>query len=203
MEAAEENIHSIIRKRLREYTQEMDIETPQHTIQVRRDLSDGPLPDLSIDDDKFELSCNWRELYTIFYGEITISENLLKGWSESQKGWAEGMRAQMETGGMSMMSVLQQAMGAFASKNNDAIKIARRARVKRQFKLLGKDWDPEVDGRPGLERDILKGLADVRQVCSMEEFEDDEFDDGEEADDADGSDEDDEWEDEDESSDHE
>jgi len=178
----------------------MDIEAPQHTIQLRRDVSDGPIPDLSIDDDKFELSCNWRELYTIFYGEITISENLLKGWSESQKGWAEGMRAQLETGGMSMMSVLQQAMEAFASKNNDGIKIARRARVKRQFKLQGKDWDPEVDGRPGLERDILKELANVRQACSLEEFGDDEFDDGEEAD------EDDEWEDEDdedEASDHE
>ncbi len=184
---------------------EMAIErpsAPQHLIQVRHDATDGPIPRLSINYDNFPfvLSCDWREMYTMFWGEINLSQKLLSGWADNQRGWAEGLRAQVEEGRLNEMDLITKAMSAFSSTYESNLKKARRARIKQQWKLRGEDWkfgDEDEDESKALER-----LTQLRQACDLEVFSDeeqaddeDEDEDEEKSDGDEKSDEHDEWED--------
>jgi hypothetical protein len=90
-------------------------------------------------------------------------------------------------------------MSEFATSNDNGLKLARRARIARQYRELdGTIWSAEEDGYVEEEVKILKRLAIVRQMVGSQEFsedEDEDDDDSEEEDEANS--EEDEWEDED------
>ena len=97
-----------------------------------------------------------------------------------------------------MGKMLEQAVGGFASGSEEARKIARRTRIRREFlRLDGTEWDAELDGELEQEKQALKFLQDSRFACSFQALSDDDDEDREEGSDEVG--EEDEWEDEDES----
>jgi hypothetical protein len=99
-----ENYQAEIRDRLQSL--EETFEAPQHSIQIKYDLTDGPIPSLSFDYEKLQLSCDWRKLLTIFYSEIELTSKANAGWVKSQEGRMQGLRAQIESGQLDMMSTL-------------------------------------------------------------------------------------------------
>jgi hypothetical protein len=166
---------SVIRGYLRNYVEDMDVEAPRHTVQIRRDVNDTPIPRLSIDYDKLELSCNWRELYTRFYGEEQLYHKLTGAWVKSKEEWAEDLKVKTDRGEVDMMVAMEEAIYAFTDGPQDSRKIARRARIRRQFRELdGREWDVKRDGDLVEETWILSTLAQTQQLASMEEYSDDE-----------------------------
>jgi hypothetical protein len=193
LEAGYEDVLEEFRTRLQHCIAGMGHEFGEthHLIQIRCDVTDGPIPGLFLDLNKLEFSCDWREFFTVFYGEQRLYHKLLAAWVKEQDGWADNLRTQMETGKINMETFMEQAVGAFASSHDKALKKARRARIRLQYKQLdGTDWDAEIDGDLVAERKALKRLADIRYMASFEDFSDDEEEEEEE--------EEDEWEDEDE-----
>lgn len=183
----------VIRKRLREAVEDRMIEAPQYEIQIHRDINDGPIPDLSVDYENLQLTCDWREMFSIFYGEEQIYHKYLGKWVKDQEAWSIGLREKMERGELDMGNLIEQAVGGFASGSEDARKIARRARIRREFqKLDGTEWDAELDGDLEQEKKALKHLKESRFFCSFETHSDDEDEDDEEEEEED---EDEEWED--------
>jgi len=90
-----------------------------------------------------------------------------------------------------------QTLNEFSTSNDEGLKLARRARIKGQYKERdGTVWDPEKDGDITQEKQIMKNLASMRQMISLQNFSDEEDESGdEEEEDEDG--EEDEWEDDD------
>jgi hypothetical protein len=196
MDPGNEEYQDIIRSRLREARDNMDFEEPQHTIQVRGELTDGPIPAASFDYENFQLSCNWRDLYTAFWGEIELTYKLDGNWVKKQEGWLDGLKGKMERGELNMEAMVMQAFTGFASSNSDNLKKARRARIKHQYKERdGFDWDENNADYVREEPRVLKALAQERQLVSMQEFSDDEMEDDDDNDDSEEQSED-EWEDE-------
>ena len=160
-------------------------------IQVHRDLNDTPLPGLSFDAENAHLSVNWRELYTRFYGEELLYHKGLQNWSTDNETLKEELAAKAGTGQAGMMEVLMKAMEAFTGGSDESRKVARRARIERQFGDMGGEWKFEGNGDAREEKKTLDGLSKARQAVSLEEdSEYDRDDDGEEE-----SEEGDEWED--------
>jgi hypothetical protein len=187
-----------VRKRIRNAVEERMIEAPQYEIQIHRDINDGPIPGLSMDYENLQLTCDWREMFSIFYGEEQIYHKLLNKWVKDQEQWTIGLREKMQRGKLDMGKMLEQAVGGFASGSEDARKIARRARIRREFlRLDGTEWDAELDGDLAQEKKALKFLKDSRFDCSFQALSDDDEEEGKERSDEGG--EEDEWEDEDES----
>lgn len=184
-----------VRERLEEAVNNRFIEAPQYEIQIHRDVNDSPIPGLSLHKENLELTFDWRGLYNIFFGEEQIYHRLLQQWTEGQEQWAIGIREKMERGELDMIQMMQQAVEGFAAGSENARKMARRARIRKEMKLNGIDWDADRDGDKSEEKRALKKLKDSRYLCSLETQSDDE---DEETDrDADlSSDEEDEWEDE-------
>jgi len=194
IDETDEKYKAIIRKRLREAVEDRIIEAPQYDIQIHRDINDGPIPGLSVDYENLQLTCDWREMFSIFYGEEQIYHQMLGKWVKDKEAWTIGLREKMERGELDMGKLIEQAIGGFASGSEDARKIARRARIRREFQRLdGSEWDAELDGDLELEKQALKHLKDSRYICSFETHSDDEDEDEDEDEDHD-----DEWEDEDE-----
>lgn len=191
MESAAEEYQQTVRERLQRCVPG-DFEDPQHTIQIHRDVTDGPIPRASFDGKKFQLSCNWRELFTAFYGEIQLSTQLDRDYLKTHQGWAAGLKRKMERGEFDMMSMLQQIMDGFAAGTENNLKRARRARIRRQFKALDIDWNGDSLEFKEIEERSLKALAHKRQLISMAPDSDDESDES-----SSGEETDEEWEDED------
>ncbi|KAH6720967.1 hypothetical protein BKA61DRAFT_570597 [Leptodontidium sp. MPI-SDFR-AT-0119] len=185
------------RKRLREYVGNMDIEAPKHTVQIRRDVNDGPIPGLSIDYEKLTLSCNWRELFGAFYTEEYLCDKFTAKALEKRATWLEELKAQVDRKELNPMEVMKKALTAFEDDSKDCRKLARRARICWQFKIHdGTEWDFGRDGDEAVERGCLAKLQKIRFSASLEVFSDEESgdDDGDEETESD-EDEDDEWED--------
>jgi len=103
MDDAPEEYYTVIREGLRSYAKEVkwNLKQPQHTIQIKHDLTDGPIPGLSFDYENFRLTCDWRQLLTIFYAEIQMTTKTMEGWVKSQEGRMQGLRAlSMDNGGV-------------------------------------------------------------------------------------------------------
>lgn len=152
----------------------MRIEEPQHYVQVHRDLNDTPIPGFSIDYEKLELTCDWRGLYTIFYGEEKLYGKYTKAWVEEKEDWTKSMREQVERGELDMMEAIKRAMHAFGNGSDNSRKKARRARMKHQFRERGEE--PDFDIPNGLENDLLNRMALARQMASLENDSEYEFD---------------------------
>lgn len=184
-----------IRSRLRSCVEEGDIVAPGHTVQIKYDLTDGPVPDMSIDYENLTMSCDWRQLLTIAYSEVQQTSKMTEAWVKSQEERIRALSAQAKSQ-EELMSLTMQAVTQFAASNNNGLKMARRARIKKQFKELGRDWNPVEEGNEEEEEELLKKLADFRMFISMNSLSDDGEDDSEEDEEEDQEDEEeDEWED--------
>ncbi|KAH7327328.1 hypothetical protein BKA65DRAFT_510401 [Rhexocercosporidium sp. MPI-PUGE-AT-0058] len=177
-----DNLYPRVRKRLREYVGDMDIEVPKHTIQIRRDVNDGPIPGLSVDYDKLELSCKWQELFGAFYTEEYLYHKFTANALEERASWLAELKAKVDRKELDPMAVMQKALTAFADDSKDCRKLARRARICWQFKEHdGTEWDFGRDGNEAEERKCLVELQKVRFSASLEDFSDEEGgDDGDE-----------------------
>lgn len=178
MDPEHEDYNDIIRSRLQQCRESMDFEEPQHRIQVRSELTDGPIPAASFDYGKFQLSCNWRELYNAFWGEIQLASSMDVDWVKKQEGLVNGLKGKMERGELNMEAMMMEVLMGFESSYSGNVKKARRARIKRQYKQRdGFDWDENNEDYVREEPRILKALAKERQLVSMQEFSDDEMED--------------------------
>ncbi len=184
------------RKRLKEYLGNIDIEVPQHTVQIRRDVNDGPIPDISMDYEILELSCNWRKLFSAFYSEEYLYHKLTAKQLKLQEPFLADLKAKVDRGEMDPMAVMTKALTAFGDDSKTCRKLARRARIRWQFKEYdGTEWDFERDGNPIGERNRLAELQKIRHFASMEDFSDEGSEEDDEEDDDSDEDEQDEWED--------
>ncbi|KAH6672544.1 hypothetical protein B0J14DRAFT_75505 [Halenospora varia] len=192
-----EKYHAEIRGALKNIVESPDnfmlMEEPSHTVQIHHELNDTPIPGLSINWDTFQLTCDWRGLYTRFFGEDQLYHTLTAKWTEDNSKWAEEMSAKTARGEMDMMSAIQKAIEAFAQASDENRKKARRARISRQSHEMGStiNYNDLVD--ESAEGAILEQLKQARQIASM--VEDSEFDDGEYDEEEGDDDEEDEWED--------
>lgn len=171
------------------------IKEPSHTVQVHRDVNDTPLPGLTFDAENIHVGLNWRELYTRFYGEELFYHKGLQNWSTDNTKLKEELAAKAGSGQAGMMEVLMKAMEAFAGGSDESRKVARRARIRRQFRAIGEDWNFEASRDAGGEKRSLEGLAQTRQLASLEEDSDYDRDEEEEEGSEEGSEEGDGWED--------
>jgi len=188
--------------RLKEAAFGDNIVRAQHTIQICSDLTDGPIPGLSFDYETIELSCNWKEMFTIFWSEVQMTSNITREWVNNQETWMKGLKAKVQSGQLDMGAMIMEAMAGFANSNQNAAKEARRHRIK----LLIKKTYPESEDfkiDEVEEEKILNELGKKRQVYGMmDDFEDDDEDeedgygDDEDEDSEDNSGSADEWEDE-------
>ncbi|KAF8848962.1 hypothetical protein BDZ45DRAFT_753265 [Acephala macrosclerotiorum] len=181
-----DDLKLLIQKRLRQLMGESHIEMPKHTVQIRRDVNDGPIPGVAVDYDTLKLSCNWRELFSVFYGEEFLYHKFSADAASKKLGWLKDLREKVDKKEMDAMAVIQKALHAFADDSSIARKMARRARVTRQFvEWNGTEWDFARDGDEEQEEEILKNLQQFRQWASLGEWSDDEEadDDSEEDDD--------------------
>lgn len=197
MDGVAEEYKNIVAQRLKEATYEDGFEFPQHTIQICSDLTDGPIPSLSINYDSFELSCDWKEMYTIFWSEVQMTSNITGDWVKNQESWMMGLKAEVQSGQLNIESMMMQALNGFASSNQDAGKTARRRRIK----ILTKRKYPEMDDYEldeDEEKGILKALNEKRRIYSTLMMHDEEDDDEQDDSDEDGESAEDEWVDEDE-----
>jgi hypothetical protein len=130
---------------------------------------------VSIDFEKWELSCNWRELYTIFYGEEQLCNKYTEKWAKDKEAWASDIQKQMARGEISMMAAVGKAVHAFAGGSDESKKMARRARIRRQYmRDEGYEYDFEQDGDLDEEKAIVGKLKERQQFLFLEEYSDDE-----------------------------
>jgi hypothetical protein len=199
MDPGLEQYHKVERSRLKYAVHYPSITAPSHYVKIRRMVKDSPIPGLSIDYEKWELCCDWRALYTCFFGEDKLYHHHLTKFVKEKEAWASDMRQQMERGEIGMMALMMKAVHTFADGSDEAKKVARRARVTRQYKEIGLDIEFEDEDEIAEERAILKGLKDMEFSAGFEEYSDDDGN-AEESEEQGGSDEDEaaeeEWEDE-------
>jgi hypothetical protein len=190
-----------IRERLQKAVEGRFIECPHNDIVVRREVSDGPIPGLSVDYENLQLTCDWREMYTVFFGELQIFHAHLNKWVGAQQQWVAGIKEKLERGELDMKNMMEQALHGFASGSENARKIARRARIRKEYMSLdGTEWDANRNIDEEQEEKSLTTLSESRFWSSAHTFSDDEDDDGDDkaVEDLSSDDhEDDEWEDED------
>jgi hypothetical protein len=166
------------KERMQRHIEDMDIADPKHTIQIRRDVLDGPIPSLSFDKSNCELSCNWRDLFTAFYGEESLARRLLDKWLDSKVTYLEELKAKMRRGEMGAERIISAAILEIGSGDEICRRNARRARIRHQFRDLdGRTWDPERDGDSDKECDALTKLRIFKQLASNEAFSDEEYSD--------------------------
>ena len=174
------------KERMQTYIESMDIADPKHSIQIRRDVLDGPIPSLSFDKNTCEMSCNWRDLFTAFYGEESLARRLTDKWLDTKMAYLEELKKKMARGEMGAERIISAAILEIGSGEDICRKNARRARIRYQFRELdGSDWNPERDGDSRKEGDALRKLKILKQLASNEEFSDEEYSDEWEDDDGD------------------
>ncbi|PBP26336.1 hypothetical protein BUE80_DR002637 [Diplocarpon rosae] len=173
-----ENLQPRIKKRLREYLVRADILVPQHTVQIRRDINDGPIPNLSIEYEKLELSCDWRKLFSIFYNEEFLYRAITAKTLKEREPLLAELKAEVDRGQMDPRVVMQQSLTMFGEDLKTSRKLARRARIIWQCKEHdGTEWDFDRDGNAEEENKCLADLEKIRYYASFEEFSDEESDD--------------------------
>jgi hypothetical protein len=186
-----EELISPIKERMVAYVENVDYADPKHTIQIRRGVLDGPIPGLVYDITKCELECNWRDLFTAFYGEETLARRLTDEWLDSKGAYLEELKGKMARGEMGAERIISAAILEIGSGEEICRRNARRARIRLQFRELdGRSWDPERNGDSRKERDALTKLRILRQFASNEAFSDEEYsDEWEDEDEEEGTDE--------------
>jgi hypothetical protein len=173
----DEAYRTVIRSRLEERIADISHDTitdPHQHVQIGRDLNDTPVPGLTLNPNNFELSLNWREMYTRFYGEEMLYHQKLHDWVISKEIWTKGLAAKTERGEMDELDAFSLTLNAFGDASHESRKDARRARIKRQFREVGYEWDFEDSYNLCDEERILEGLKKSIQMASMADESDDE-----------------------------
>ncbi|TVY52887.1 hypothetical protein LSUE1_G009920 [Lachnellula suecica] len=188
-------IRHLLQRQISDTTSIPAVIEPSHEIQVHHDLNDTPIPGLQLNPENMQLSVNWRELYTRFYGEEQLYHKGLEKWTSNKDTWKKDLAEQTGKGQIGTMDAVRRAIEAFASGSEESRKIARRARIWRQFRDNGEDWDYEKMGDLEEEERVLKALAQARQMAELTFDSEFDADEGEEGSGSDEEDEDEEWED--------
>ncbi|PMD33763.1 hypothetical protein L207DRAFT_639165 [Hyaloscypha variabilis F] len=170
-----EELIPTVKERMQTSVENMDIAAPKHSIQIRRDVLDGPIPSLSYDQAKCEVNCNWRDLFTAFYGEEALARRLTNQWLDNQVAYLDELKRKFTRGEMGAERIISAAILEVGSGEKICRRDARRARIRHQFrKLDGRNWDPEHDGDSAKECDALNELWALKQFAQSEVFSDEE-----------------------------
>ncbi|KAK2754488.1 hypothetical protein FQN54_006889 [Arachnomyces sp. PD_36] len=175
------------------------IEQTQHFVQIRRDVKDIPIPTISIGFDnpedakklnrqdipdnkdlkgleKLELRCDWRETLARFYGEEMMRLKMDEAWGEKEK-------AGIGRGRVGRMKALERSLLSLSGNQRDGRKMARRARIRQQYKELKASGQEGVSGGEMDEEEEswrLNWLEDKLYLRCLWDFSDDEKDDEDE-----------------------
>lgn len=186
----------VLFKALQHYATELPlcIHTTKHVIQIRHNINDTPIPGLSFtfdnlkegddadksknsdtstpeepkDPQQIKLGCNWRDLYTRFYGEERLS-------SKKQGAWVADLKVKKDQG--EPQPDMMESMQQFFAMYQESKKLARRARIRRQVEEWKEYPSSERfrhDSTPKEEKVALMILSGRQQDASLEEFSDDE-----------------------------
>lgn len=125
---------------------QFDMITPSHTFQIHQAVNDGPLPSLKLWDEegKFKISCDWKAMLTIFYGEEAHWHRLMALEDDEKKRVVDRLLDQVTRGGKSDLERIQRAIETCIDWVTASRWSARRARIDRYYKeVTGKnlDWD--------------------------------------------------------------
>ena len=158
------------------YSLAPNLELPQHTVQIREDLNDGPVPHISVSPITSEIYCDWRALLSVFYGEERRYQAITNEWLQRQKAGAAELKRKLDRGEMSPEQVLDQAINSISSGLTECRKNARRLRIQHDFKKAqGISWSMVQDGDTAKEDDRLLELQMYRRLAE-EQAEADEAD---------------------------
>jgi hypothetical protein len=163
-----------------------EFEKPPHTIQVRRELNDTPIPGLSIDYDTMTLSCDWRGLFSAFFAEELLVHNLQDRAMEKFQARRDTLIEDVHAGRMDMVDALQQVLKIYEDESHKARKLARQARIRWQYEQEGyASWKPEEEEEDRI-NEVLKKRIFFASAASFSDKEDGGGD--EDAEDEDGGD---------------
>jgi len=138
-------------------------------------VKDTPLPAPIMDYEQWELSVDWCELYTRFWGEEKVYVAYLQKFVREKEAWGLDMRAKVERGELDMMAVMVQGMHTFADGSFRAKKMARRARIRQQYRLEeAYDYDLDYIRDEDEEGSVLERLKMQDFGLNFAEFSDDE-----------------------------
>ncbi|KAI9702781.1 MAG: hypothetical protein M1836_007995 [Candelina mexicana] len=113
--------------------------SPQHTVQIRREINDPELPGLSIDYEKLELSLNWRELYCNFFAEEKLITTILDQIHETDRHVLH-RKASAKDMKKLMLAAIYKVHDVWEASRLEA----RRLRVRRQLReQQGIEYDEE------------------------------------------------------------
>lgn len=171
-----------------------------HIVRVRNHLNDTPVPRLHIDYDEMELSCDWRALFTHFYGEEMLCSNLMLNSSRLDAAKHQ-MHDQIAAGQLDAGKAIEDALYLFGAVMDDNRKMARRARI---WRLYEQNPDPDIpdfhweanQSYLQTEKRIMEQLKMAMFGAGFDSDSDDPSDDEEEGDEEGSGEEADEWEDE-------
>jgi len=172
-EETPEELQQIFKARLRDQVGKMDanIGMPAYHIQIRREVNDGPIPGISLDDNADLLSCNWRQLFTAFYGEELLYNKLTEESLKEKEAWTDGLKAKVDRRELNPEQAIREAVSSFASSAETCRKKARRSRIRHQSRLMGKVWNFGTGVR---EVEWLSKLMILRSLVEDEAFSDEE-----------------------------
>jgi hypothetical protein len=148
--------------------QEHHILRPEHTVQVHRDVNDTPIPSLEMDRDNLRLSCDWKAMYTRFYGEERHSNRLMAAFVEDNKGAADEMKIKMEGGEINMGDVFKEAMDLIGKSIKVSYEKARHDRISRMMREEGCNFEWSDYALEEHEKAVER-LSQLRQYASMED----------------------------------
>jgi hypothetical protein len=146
---------------------------------IDRDVNDGPIPGLSVNDKDpkdLKLSCNWQKLLYYFYAEEHLYHAITARTREKRKSLLADLRVKADRGKMSISDMNKKVLEMLQNDSHTARKMARRARIQRQFmENNGPEWDfCRDDGNLAVEQRRLYFIEKMRRRASL----DDENDDG-------------------------
>lgn len=105
-----------------------EFERPKRIIRIHADITDGPIPSLSFNPENLQLSYNWREMFTIFYGEQRIYHKLLDAWAKEHEDGVLDLEIWIER--MTLDALNAPTEHEHAASNNRDFKTARRVRIR-------------------------------------------------------------------------
>lgn len=65
----------------------MEIESPAHIVDVRGEVNDTEIPKLQVNRETKEISFDWRDLFSLYFGEEKLFDNLLEDWVTGSKAF--------------------------------------------------------------------------------------------------------------------
>ncbi|EKD12686.1 hypothetical protein MBM_09255 [Drepanopeziza brunnea f. sp. 'multigermtubi' MB_m1] len=151
-----------------------NIEGPPHLVVIDRAVNDGPIPGLSVNYKDFELSCNWQKLFVSFYAEEFLYRAIMPRTREKRKPLLADVQVKAARREVCPRYLTTKEIRKFVKDSQTARKMARRARIRGQFKeYYGTEWDFDRDGDPAVEKKCLIIIENMRHPAYIEDSSDD------------------------------